>query len=145
MNSVTTRSNGPGTDCPTKSLPSFVSSSLAPHLCEEGQPINAGAQPPHCFGCPSPTRVGAAEDEAMGGDDLLGLRDCPRLPDSLLLGTYIFYRESDVLLGSSSPYLYFSRVMFGSRISIEFQIVCVMFCHGLIFDFEKRPSEVYNW
>ena len=30
--------------------------------------------------------MGAAEDEVMGGDDQLGLRDCPRLPDSLLVG-----------------------------------------------------------
>ena len=33
-------------ECPTKSTPPFVSSSPAPHLCEEGQPKNAGAKPP---------------------------------------------------------------------------------------------------
>ena len=76
-------------ECPTKSTPPFVSSEPAPHLCEEGQPNNAGAQPRIVFACPSPTRVGAAEDEVMGGDDLLGLRDCPRLPDPLLVGSYI--------------------------------------------------------
>ena len=32
-------------ECPTKSTPPFVSSSTAPHLSEEGQGKNAGAQP----------------------------------------------------------------------------------------------------
>ena len=42
-----------------------------------------GAKPPAIiFVWPSPTRVGAAEDEVMGGDDLLGQRKGPRLPDS---------------------------------------------------------------
>ena len=36
-----------------------------------------GAAPAIIFVCPSPTRVGAAEDEVMGGDDLLGLRNAP--------------------------------------------------------------------
>ena len=42
-----------------------------------------GRSPRVIFVCPSPTRVGAAVVEVMGGDDLLGLRDCPLLPDSL--------------------------------------------------------------
>ena len=66
-----------------KSTPPFVSSSPAPHLIEEGQPKNAGGEAPAIiFVCPSPTRVGAAEDEVMGGDDLLGQRNGPHLPDS---------------------------------------------------------------
>ena len=36
-----------------------------------------GEAPAIIFVCPSPTRVGAAEDEVMGGDDLLGLRNAP--------------------------------------------------------------------
>ena len=36
-----------------------------------------GEAPALIFVCPSPTRVGAAEDEVMGGDDLLGLRNAP--------------------------------------------------------------------
>ena len=55
-----------------------------PHtLSRRGNPKTRGRSPRVVFVCPSPTRVGAAEDEVMGGDDLLGLRDCPRLPDSL--------------------------------------------------------------
>ena len=42
-----------------------------------------GEAPAIIFVCPSPTRVGAAEDEVMGGDDLLGQRNGPHLPDSL--------------------------------------------------------------
>ena len=42
-----------------------------------------GAAPAIIFVCPSPTRVGAAEDEVMGCDDLLGQRNGPVLPDSL--------------------------------------------------------------
>ena len=76
-----------------KSAPPFVSTSPAPHLCEEGQPKNAGAAR-IIFVCPSPTRVGAAVVEVMGGDDLLGQRNGPSLPDSLLVGTSIY----DVLL-----------------------------------------------
>ena len=41
-----------------------------------------GEAPALIFVWPSPTRVGAAEDEVMGGDDLLGQRSGPRLPDS---------------------------------------------------------------
>ena len=41
-----------------------------------------GEAPALIFVCPSPTRVGAAEDEVMGGDDLLGQRNGPHLPDS---------------------------------------------------------------
>ena len=77
-----------------KSAPPFVSTSPAPHLCEEGQPKNAG-EALIIFVCPSPTRVGAAEVEVMGGDDLLGQRNGPSLPESLLVGTYIY----DVLQG----------------------------------------------
>ena len=36
-------------ECPTKSLPPFVSSSPAPHLIEEGQPKNAGRSPRDYF------------------------------------------------------------------------------------------------
>ena len=86
---VPTRKTKGALECPMRSSPPITSSSPAPHLCEEGQPKNAGAQPRIVFACPSPTRVGAGEDEVMKGDDLLGLRDCPRLPDSLLVGTYI--------------------------------------------------------
>ena len=56
MNRFTTQWKGPGADCPTKSAPPFVSSSPAPHLSEEGQPKNAGAQPPRLFLCVRPRR-----------------------------------------------------------------------------------------
>ena len=36
-----------------------------------------GRSPAIIFVCPSPTRVGAAEDEVMVGDDPLGLRNAP--------------------------------------------------------------------
>ena len=73
---------GQAHDCPMKSAPPFVSTSPAPHLCEEGQPKNAG-EARIIFVCPSPTRVGAAVVEVMGGDDLLGQRNGPSLPESL--------------------------------------------------------------
>lgn len=63
-----------------------------PHtFARRGNPKMRGRSPRVIFVCPSPTRVGAAVVEVMGGDDLLGLRDCPLLPDSLLVGTYIIY------------------------------------------------------
>ena len=65
-------------DCPMKSLPPFVSSEPAPHLCEEGQPKNCGGEAPAIiFVCPSPDEGVCLEDEVMGGDDLLGLRNAP--------------------------------------------------------------------
>ena len=84
--------NGGALECPTKSLPPFVSSSPVPHLCEEGQPKNAGggggAKPPALiFVWPSPTRVGAAEDEVMDVMIYWG-SGTPHLPDSLLVGSY---------------------------------------------------------
>ena len=50
-----------------------------PHtFARRGNPKMRGAKPPAIiFVWPSPTRVGAAEDEVMGGDDLLGLRNAP--------------------------------------------------------------------
>ena len=39
--------------------------------------MRGGEAPALIFVWPSPTRVGAAEDEVMGGDDLLGLRNAP--------------------------------------------------------------------
>ena len=48
-----------------------------------------GEAPAIIFVCPSPTRVGAAEDEVMGGDDLLGLRNAPPPGLSFLVGSYI--------------------------------------------------------
>ena len=47
-------------ECPMKSTFLFVSSEPAPHLIEEGQPKNAGAQPPHCFSASVPDEGGAA-------------------------------------------------------------------------------------
>ena len=47
-----------------------------------------GEAPAIIFVCPSPTRVGAAEDEVMGGDDLLGLRNAPTSRTLFLVGTY---------------------------------------------------------
>ena len=38
-----------------------------------------GEAPAIIFVCPSPTRVGAAEDEVMGGDDLLGHSRAPSI------------------------------------------------------------------
>ena len=75
-------------ECPTKSTPPFVSSETAPHLIEEGQPKNAGAQPRIVFVCPSPTRVGAAEDEVMGVMIFWGSGTAPA-SRTLLVGTYI--------------------------------------------------------
>ena len=70
-------------ECPTKSLPPLVSSETAPHLCEEGQPKNAGAKPAIIFVCPSPMRVGAAEDEVIEVMIYWGNGTPPHLRDSL--------------------------------------------------------------
>ena len=74
---------GPGADCPTKSAPPFVSSEPAPHISEEGQPKNAGRSPRDYFCVSVPDEGVCLEDEVMGGDDLLGQRNGPVLPDSL--------------------------------------------------------------
>ena len=74
-------------------MPHEISTSLRLNLAGP-TPLRGGAtqkcgRSPH-FVCPSPTRVGAAEVEVMGGDDLLGQRNGPSLSDSLLVGSYIF-------------------------------------------------------
>ena len=76
-------------ECPTKSLPPFVSSSPAPHLIEEGQPKNAGGEAPAIiFVWPSPTSVGAAEDEVIGVMIYWGTWTAPTSPTLFLVGTY---------------------------------------------------------
>ena len=67
----------------------FVSSSPAPHFIEEGQPKNAGWDPALIFVCPSPTRVGAAEDEVMAMMIYWGNGTAPASWTLFLVGTDI--------------------------------------------------------
>ena len=78
-------------ECPTKSAPPFVSTSPAPHLCEEVQPKNAGAQPPRYFCVSVPDEGGGRRGWSDGRWWSTGAPGLPLLPDSLLVGTYIIY------------------------------------------------------
>ena len=72
-----------------KSTPPFVSSSPAPHLCEEGQPKNAGRSPRVNFCVSVPDEGGAAEDEVMDVMIYWGNGTAPTSPTLFLVGTYI--------------------------------------------------------
>ena len=97
---------GPGADCPMKSTPPFVSSSPAPHLIEEGQPKNTGGEAPAIiFVWPSPTRVGAAEDEVMGVMIYWGNGTAPTSLTLFIVGSHI----NSVLQCNPMKYITFSK------------------------------------
>ena len=83
-------------ECPNKSTPPS-SHPRRPHtFARRGNPKMRGAKPPAIiFVWPSPTRVGAAEDEVMGVMIYWG-SGTPPPPDSLLVGTYIIECSTSV-------------------------------------------------